>query len=168
MCEQGLLKGVNPDIGICRFALLDHSVTWRALSQSLASGLGVHGARSQAPTIPTPGRPLSPAQNHPGSTSPGSREMRWGQGAMSPAIPHACLQPTSVPNPRRYVSQKPRPFQSSSARTSRPVYRPMDLSFLCASKSGIACPSFLLFKACCCYSAVTAPSPVLCHSFMVI
>lgn len=79
-----------------------------------------------------------------------------GREAMSPAIPHACLQPTSVPTPRRYVSQKPRPFQSSSARTSRPVYRPMDLSFLCASKPGIACPSFLLFKACCCYSAVTA------------
>lgn len=139
MCEQGLLKGVNLDIGICRFALLGHSVTWTAPSQSLASGLGVHGAHSQAPTVRTSGRPLSPAQNHPGSTLPGSREMRWGQGGHKPS--------NSSHLPPAHVVSEPQAFPQFLSTNQPPRLQAHGLEFSLCFQVRYCLPFFPSFQS---------------------
>lgn len=115
MGEQGLkgmeragvlsLHGGPPNIRTYSFALLGYSVTQRGPLQSLASGLEARGAGSRDPTTSPSGRPLPPAQNRPGLTSPGSRatvlcwEVGWSGGCPQPSNSlHTGLRPSLVPS----------------------------------------------------------------------
>lgn len=173
----------TPDIRICSFALVGHSMAQGGLLKSLASGFGACGAGSQASTPhPQEGPSLRPRATRvyltrrQGHCPLLGNRAGWGCPKPSNSL-HTCLQPTwpvpggaciSESSQEVPASRNPVRFPSPWAHMShtRAVSPQTGLSELQSQASPV--PPFLLSQVCCCCSAVTGSSPILCHSFTVI